>query len=339
MTNRNLLRRAAICNLTVGRALLPVTPNETGKSARPTGKSLSTVRLNATLAVLLIGGSVAAEDQVTTIRWADLDSKGHLESGEIVPASSEGSQSAEEELLISNETGQPLTSRIVTLESPGISKFHYKVQGRIRYEGVEQPGYLEMWSHFAKGGPYFTKTLSDSGPMGVIHGASASREFILPFQSSAASGTPLKLEINLVLPANGKVWISPLSISQFDENEWGDAMTAEGAWWGNRTASLIGGILGPLLGIMGAIVGTLSGMGRGRKVAIGICWFSIVSGSVFLVAGLVAVAMSQPYAVYFPLLLMGFLSTVIMSSVLPITRKRFEDAELRRMEAMDAVVT
>jgi hypothetical protein len=142
-----------------------------------------------------------------------------------------------------------------------------------------------------------------------------------------------------VLPANGKVWISPLSVSEFDENEWGDAMTAAGGWWGNRTASLMGGILGPLIGIMGAIVGTLTGMGRGRKVAIGICWFSIVIGSVFLVAGLVAVALSQPYVVYFPLLLIGFLSTVIMGSVLPIIRKRFEEAELRRMEAMDAVVT
>jgi hypothetical protein len=131
--------------------------------------------LNATLAVLLIGSSVAAEDQVATIRWSELKSTGHLESGEIVPALSEGSQTGKEELLISNETGRPLTSRIVTLESPGISKFSYKVQGRIRYEGVEQPGYLEMWNHFAKGGPYFTKTLSDSGPLGVIHGASASR--------------------------------------------------------------------------------------------------------------------------------------------------------------------
>ena len=86
---------------------------------------------------------------------------------------------------------------------------------------------------------------------------------------------------------------------------------------------------------MGAIVGTLSGLGRGRKVAIGICWLTIGFGSVCLAAGSVAVATSQPYVVYFPLLLIGVLSTVIMSSVLPSTRKRFEDVELRRMTAMD----
>ena len=293
--------------------------------------------LNVTLALFFAGSTVIAEDQVTTIRWSELESKGDLSSGEIVQTSSEDSQAAEEELLISNETGQPLTTRLVTIEEPRISKFNYKVQGRIRYEGVEQPGYLEMWNHFSVGGgPYFTKTLSDSGPMGVIHGASASRDFVLPFRSSSRSGTPTKLEINLVLPANGKVWISPLSISEFEQNEWGDVRTAEGAWWGNRTAAWLGAILGPLLGIMGAIVGTLSGLGRGRRIAIGICWFSVVFGCICLAAGLIAVGTSQPHVVYFPLLLIGVLSTVIMSSILPTVRKRFEDAELHRMNAMDA---
>lgn len=291
--------------------------------------------LNATLVALLLGSSAAAADHVATIRWSELKSDGKLVSGEVVQASAEGSQSADEELLVSNESGQPLLAKLVTIDSPGISKFNYKVSGRIRYEGVEQPGYLEMWNHFSNGGAYFTKTLGNGGPMGLIHGASSSREFILPFQSSPESGAPTKLEINLVLPANGKVWISPLKLSEMEANEWADAMTAERARWGSRTASWLGGVLGPLLGIMGAIVGTLSGLGRGRKVAIGICWFAIALGAVCLVAGLVAVALSQPYVVYFPLVLIGVLSTVIMSSVLPSIRKKFEEVELRRMEAMD----
>jgi len=292
--------------------------------------------LKATLALLLTGSAAMAEDQVTTIRWSELKSKGELQSGEVVQAPSESSQTAEEELLISNETGQPLTTRLVTIEQPDISKFNYKVQGSIRYEGVEQPGYLEMWNHFADGGgPYFTKTLSDSGPMGVIHGASASREFTLPFRSSSRSGTPTKLEINLILPADGKVWISPLKLSEMEANEWADAMTAEGAWWGNRTASWLGGVLGPLLGIMGAIVGTLSGLGRGRKVTIGICWCAVVFGVVCLITGIVALAIGQPYVVYYPPLLLGLIGTVVMGSILPTIRKRFSDIELRKMESMD----
>ena len=134
---------------------------------------------------------------------------------------------------------------------------------------------------------------------------------------------------------HGLPQISHLQVFELEADEWTDAMTVEGAWWGNRTAGWIGSVLGPLLGLMGALVGTLSGLGRGRKFVIGICWSSIVFGVVCLVVGLVAVAVSQPYVVYFPLVLIGVLSTVIMSSILPTIRRKFEDVELRRMEAMD----
>jgi hypothetical protein len=126
-----------------------------------------------------------------------------------------------------------------------------------------------------------------------------------------------------------------LKLSQFEQTEWADAMTAEGAWWGNRTANLIGAILGPLLGILGALVGTLSGWGRGKNVCIAICWFTVVFGVVCLITGIVALTMGQPYVVYYPPLLLGLIGTVVMGSILPTIRKRFSDIELRKMESMD----
>lgn len=296
--------------------------------------------LSATLAVLLTGSCAIAEEQIATIRWSELKADGKLETGEIIRSSAESPSGSEdsnshEELLIVNEAATPLMVHLATIESAGISKFNYTVSGRVRYENVEQPGYLEMWSVFPDKSRYFSKTLSPSGPTGTIHGTSSSREFILPFSSSARSGTPSKLEINLVLPAQGKVWISPLKLSQFEPTEWADAMTAEGAWWGNRTANLMGAILGPLLGLMGALVGTLSGLGRGKTVCITICWFTLIFGVVSLVGGVVALVMAQPYAVYFPLLLLGVIGTVVMGSVLPTIRKRFSDIELRKMDSMD----
>ena len=192
-----------------------------------------------------------------------------------------------------------------------------------------------MWSVFPDNSRYFSKTLSSSGPTGTIHGTSASREFILPFSSSVRSGTPSKLEINLVLPAQGKVWISPLKLSEFEKSEWADAMTAEGAWWGNRTGNLMGTILGPLLGMLGALVGVLSGRGRGKNVCLAICWATLTFGVVCLVTGMIALIMQQPYAVFFPLLLIGVIGTMVMGTVLPTIRQRFSDIELRKMESMD----
>ncbi|MFT4557861.1 MAG: hypothetical protein ACI92S_003235, partial [Planctomycetaceae bacterium] len=200
--------------------------------------------LSATLAVLLTGSCAMAEEHVATIRWSELEAAGKLETGEVIRPSAESPSSSAEELLIVNEAATPLTVHLATIDPTSISKFNYTVSGRVRYENVEQPGYLEMWSVFPDNSRYFSKTLSSSGPTGTIHGTSASREFILPFSSSVRSGTPSKLEINLVLPAQGKVWISPLKLSEFEKSEWADAMTAEGAWWGNRTGNLMGAILG-----------------------------------------------------------------------------------------------
>jgi hypothetical protein len=276
-----------------------------------------------------------AEEHVATVRWSELEAAGKLETGEIIRPSADSPSSSEEELLIVNEAATPLMVHLATIDPTGISKFNYTVSGRVRYENVEQPGYLEMWSVFPDNSRYFSKTLSLSGPTGTIHGTSASREFILPFSSSARSGMPSKLEINLVLPAQGKVWISPLKLSQFEQTEWADAMAIEGAWWGNRTGTLMGAILGPLLGILGALVGTLSGWGRGKNVCIAICWFTVVFGVVCLITGIVALTMGQPYVVYYPPLLLGLIGTVVMGSILPTIRKRFSDIELRKMESMD----
>jgi len=54
-----------------------------------------------------------------------------------------------------------------------------------------------------------------------------------------------------------------------------------------------------------------------------------------LVAGLVALGLGQPYAVYYPLLLFGGILTVVCGGLLPVIRRRYAEIELRRMTAMD----
>ena len=54
-----------------------------------------------------------------------------------------------------------------------------------------------------------------------------------------------------------------------------------------------------------------------------------------LAAGVAAWSASQPYAVYYPLLLVGLLGTVIPLGLRPSLKRRYQDLELRRMQAMD----
>jgi hypothetical protein len=124
--------------------------------------------LSATLAVLLTGSCAMAEEHVATVRWSELEAAGKLETGEIIRPSADSPSSSEEELLIVNEAATPLMVHLATIDPTGISKFNYTVSGRVRYENVEQPGYLEMWSVFPDNSRYFSKTLSASGPTGTI---------------------------------------------------------------------------------------------------------------------------------------------------------------------------
>jgi hypothetical protein len=60
-----------------------------------------------------------------------------------------------------------------------------------------------------------------------------------------------------------------------------------------------------------------------------------IGGTLAFAAGVVALSRSQPYTVYYPLLLIGFLATAIPLGVRPSIRRRYEEIELRRMRAHD----
>jgi hypothetical protein len=60
-----------------------------------------------------------------------------------------------------------------------------------------------------------------------------------------------------------------------------------------------------------------------------------VLGAGLIVLGGIAVALRQPYAVWFPLLLGGTILAVVFGNGLRTARRVFEDAELRKMRALD----
>ena len=111
--------------------------------------------------------------------------------------------------------------------------------------------------------------------------------------------------------------------------------TASGAWWGPRTAGVVGGVVGSLFGCLGGAIGLLAGRGKGRALAMGLVKGMLGLGAISLVVGVVAVFRSQPYAVFYPLLLGGVLGVGLPSFLIPTLRRRYEELELRKMKARD----
>jgi hypothetical protein len=107
------------------------------------------------------------------------------------------------------------------------------------------------------------------------------------------------------------------------------------AWWTNRAGGLVGGIIGSVVGLTGAAIGTLGGIGIARKLCLFLLGAMFVFGVASLVTGLVALAFSQPYAVYYPLLLMGVPCIILPAVLFGTIKRRYEQKELQKMHAMD----
>lgn len=108
------------------------------------------------------------------------------------------------------------------------------------------------------------------------------------------------------------------------------------AWWSDRQAGLFGGIAGTVFGCLGGLIGTLAGLGKARPLVVALMVAMLVAGILNLVAGIVALSLGQPYAVYYPLLLLGAISTLVIGPLLPTIRRRYAEIELRKMSALDA---
>jgi hypothetical protein len=274
--------------------------------------------------------SARAEEILREISWSELGRKDELRSGHIVAPNQE---TPLEHLKIENHSGQGATYTICIFEVPGVTQSRYAVRGDVSHRGIEGEGYLEMWNVFPDGGKYFTRTIAPSGPLKSLTGDSDWRPFVLPFFITEGDERPERLIVNVVLPGDGVVALSPLRLIQYASHE--DPLAQEGQWWGVATGGLVGGVLGSVLGCLGGLIGWFGSKAKARRFVIGALACLMILGIASLVLGGVALFRSQPYTVYYPLVLLGIIATLVPAFALPLARKRYMGLELRKMRAMD----
>lgn len=110
-------------------------------------------------------------------------------------------------------------------------------------------------------------------------------------------------------------------------------------WFSERTAGMIGGFSGAGIGLLGGIIGAAAGTlvpkGKGRSAVLGMMIAGIVFGLTSLVVGIVALVLGQPYSVWYLFVMLGIIPTAVMGGLLPVVRKRYAEAEQRRLDADD----
>lgn len=160
----------------------------------------------------------------------------------------------------------------------------------------------------------------------AISGSANWRPFDFGAAASLNEGLPLQLELKLSLPDRGTVYLRPIKVRHFTT-----------AWWSPENVGLIGGIGGSVLGCLGGLMGCLVGSGRARRFVLSMTWGLIGLGIILTLTGLGAVAAGQAYAVWYPLLLIGGILTLVFGVNLYPMKRRYEDLEIRRMTSTDTL--
>ena len=108
----------------------------------------------------------------------------------------------------------------------------------------------------------------------------------------------------------------------FDENTFGALFGA-----------IVGGGGGTLIGLWGGLAGTFASQGKGRSLVLGTAWAFVGLGVVLACAGLYALVAGQPFHIWFWPCQVGFIAALLVGCLIPVIRRRYNEAEVRRLQA------
>lgn len=98
-----------------------------------------------------------------------------------------------------------------------------------------------------------------------------------------------------------------------------------------------GAIGGAAVGILGALLGSLGSVwankGVHRTLVLGAMLALGVAGALLFLTGLAGLFLGQPYGVWYPLTLIGGMAALLFLGLRPVMRRRYDQAETRRMQA------
>ena len=100
---------------------------------------------------------------------------------------------------------------------------------------------------------------------------------------------------------------------------------------------MIGGTVGGFFGILGGLIGVMMAWSKTRPMVKGVFIFSTVFGVLILLTGIAAVFLGQPMHVYYPLLLIGVITSTVLGFNYRVLLNRIHDDELRKITAIDSI--
>jgi predicted outer membrane lipoprotein len=101
-------------------------------------------------------------------------------------------------------------------------------------------------------------------------------------------------------------------------------------------------IPGTLLGVAGGILGPMAGVlaprGKAKGLVLGSFAIVLLICLALLIAGIAGLASGQPYGVWYGLGLPGLIGLIVIGSLFPVVRLRYQQAEERKIAARDVPI-
>ncbi|MFN0134618.1 MAG: hypothetical protein ACKVS9_00705 [Phycisphaerae bacterium] len=110
-------------------------------------------------------------------------------------------------------------------------------------------------------------------------------------------------------------------------------------WWTPMQGTFFGAFggagIGVLLGTFGAIVGVYAARGKLGQWAVSVVVAVTALGVVTCVAGMIALAIGQPYHVYYPLMLIGGIASLVCGCNISTVRNAVRSCQQRKLAAAE----
>jgi hypothetical protein len=219
---------------------------------------------------------------------------------------------------------------LLTISDSKLIAKAYFIVCEIKYENVfgNNPSFLKLSCHLSPAVPGSEgRTISAERDSPSIYVGSKDWTrclFVIPRDN--LEGLPTELKLQFIFQGQGTIYIRPPRL-----------IGTVGNWWMPEQAGKIGGIGGSVIGCFGALLGLLASIGKARTFVLATMKIFIALGILLTIAGFVAVVSSQPYAVWYALLLPGVILTLVFSLTLPSIQRRYDELEIRRMTSVDAM--